>query len=61
MTEHTNVISTLIIIVMLVILYKLHDIELKTVDSAVGYYFILLEIMALAFDNIYDAYGDVCV
>lgn len=48
-------------VVLLIILYKMHQIELKTTDIAIGYYIVLLEVMALGFDHIYEAFGNICL
>ncbi len=59
--EHRNFISLLILLILVVILYKLHSIELKTADTAMCYYIVLLEVMTLGFDHIYYAFGDWCL
>lgn len=59
--EHHDVISVLIIIVVVVVLYKLSQVQLTTTDMSLGYLVILLQIMSLAFDHLYDAFGDKCM
>jgi uncharacterized membrane protein YfhO len=59
--NHSNFISTVMIVMFIIIIYKISLVELKTSDTAMTYYIIVLQMMTIAFDHIYDAYGDVCL
>jgi hypothetical protein len=59
--EHNNFISLLIIVFIILILYKLSEVELNSSGLAITFYFVILEILAISFDHIYDAFGDWCL
>ena len=59
--QHNNFISTIMIIMFIIIIYKISKLELTSHDTAMAYYIIILQMMTIAFDHIYDAYGEICL
>lgn len=59
--EHHDITSAVLIVIFVILLARLAKVEIKDTDSGIGYYIILLQIMTLAFDNLYDSFGDTCL
>ncbi len=59
--EHNSFISTIIILIIIAILYKLYNIELTSPDTAMAYYFVVLYILDISFNHLYFAFGESCL
>jgi hypothetical protein len=53
--KHHYCISILVIIIFLIVIYKLSTFQLKTIDNVMMFYFVLLELVIISFEHLYES------
>lgn len=58
--EHNPYMIILITLLIIAILYQLSTLNLATADTAMAYYFVILYILEVAVNNIYETSNETC-
>ncbi len=59
--RYNTFIHVVVLLIVIAILYKLWQIDLDTSDTAIAYYFVILYLMEVSFNHIYEGFGDFCI